>query len=149
MGITTGGRGDGFGFTGDIDISRRLQISLFSHSAWVILGQLGWYLYRWAYIAGCVRLTYYPVGQSPRTDTATVQSPHRRARVAGLKTGGRVSRRSLAENAMYRFKQLFGDRLASRQFETQVTEVHVRVAALNIMTYLGLSVSVSVGVTLS
>ena len=60
-----------------------------------------------------------------------------------------MSRRSLAENAMYRFKQLFGDRLASRQFETQVTEVHVRVAALNIMTYLGLSVSVSVGVTLS
>ena len=34
--------------------------------------------------------------------------------------------RSLAENAMYRLKQLFGDRLASRLFETQVTEVHVR-----------------------
>lgn len=57
--------------------------------------------------------------------------------------------RSLAENAMYRFKQLFGDRLASRRFETQVTEVHVRVAALNVMTYLGMPVSVPVGVSLS
>ena len=58
-------------------------------------------------------------------------------------------RRSLAENAMYRLKQLFGDRLASRLFETQVTEVHVRVAALNVMTYLGMPVSVPVRVILS
>ena len=36
-------------------------------------------------------------------------------------------------NAMYRFKQFFGDRLVSRQFDTQVTEVHARVAAMNIM----------------
>lgn len=57
--------------------------------------------------------------------------------------------RSLAENAMYRFKQLFGDRLAGRQFETQVTEVHSRVAALNIMTYLGMPVSVPRRVGLS
>lgn len=58
-------------------------------------------------------------------------------------------RRSLAENAMYRLKQLFGDRLASRLFETQVTEVHVRVAAMNIMTALGMPVSVCVGSTVS
>ena len=58
-------------------------------------------------------------------------------------------RRSIAENAMYRFKQLFGDRLASRQFETQVTEVQVRVAALNVMTYLGMPVSVPCRVILS
>lgn len=57
--------------------------------------------------------------------------------------------RSLAENAMYRFKQLFADRLASRRFETQVTEVHVLVAALNVMTYLGMPVSVPAGVSLS
>jgi len=56
-------------------------------------------------------------------------------------------RRSLAENAMYRLKQLFGDSLASRLFETQVTEVHARVAAMNIMTYLGMPISVRVGVT--
>ena len=57
--------------------------------------------------------------------------------------------RSLAENARYRFKQLFADRLASRRFETQVTEVHVRVAALNVMTYLGMPVSAPVGGSLS
>lgn len=54
-------------------------------------------------------------------------------------------RRSIAENAMYRLKQLFGDRLASRLFETQVTEVHARVAAMNVITYLGMPVSVRVG----
>jgi hypothetical protein len=58
-------------------------------------------------------------------------------------------RRSLAENAMYRFKQALGDRLASRLFETQVTEVQVRVAALNVMTYLGMPVSVPCRVILS
>jgi hypothetical protein len=57
--------------------------------------------------------------------------------------------RRIAETAMYRFKQLFGDRLASRLFETQVTEVHVRVAALNIMTYLGMPLSVPCRVILS
>lgn len=50
---------------------------------------------------------------------------------------------------MYRLKQLFGNRLACRRFETQVTAVHVRVAALNVMTYLGIPVSVPVRVSLS
>jgi hypothetical protein len=54
-------------------------------------------------------------------------------------------RRGLAENAMYRLKQLFGDRLASRLFETQVAEVRARLAAMNAMTYLGVPVSVRVG----
>lgn len=53
--------------------------------------------------------------------------------------------RSLAENAMYRLKQLFDGSLASRLFETQVTEVHVRIAAMNVMTYLGMPISVRVG----
>jgi len=44
---------------------------------------------------------------------------------------------------------LFGERLASRLFETQVTQVYVRVAALNAMTYLGMPVPAPVGVTLS
>ena len=55
--------------------------------------------------------------------------------------------RSIAENAMYRIKQLFGDKLASRLFETQVVEAHTRVAAMNIMTYLGMPISVRVGTT--
>lgn len=50
-------------------------------------------------------------------------------------------RRSLAENMIYRFKQL-GERLFSRRFERQVTECHVRVAILNTFTYLGLPQSV-------
>ena len=58
------------------------------------------------------------------------------------KTG--YHRRSIAENAMYRFKQLFGDKLASRRFDTRVVEAHARVAAMNIMTYLGMPVSVRV-----
>jgi hypothetical protein len=59
--------------------------------------------------------------------------------------GCNYHRRSIAENAMYRLKQLFGDSLASRIFETQKTEVHARVAAMNIMTYLGMPISVRVG----
>lgn len=58
-------------------------------------------------------------------------------------------RRSIAETGMYRLKQLLGERLASRLFETQVIEVHARVAALNVMTYLGLPVSVRAGGSLS
>jgi hypothetical protein len=55
--------------------------------------------------------------------------------------------RSIAENAMYRLKQLFGPGLASRLFDSQVGEVHARIAAMNEMTYLGMPVSVRVGVT--
>ncbi len=53
-------------------------------------------------------------------------------------------RRSLAENRMYRLKQL-GDTLYSRTFERQVTEAHVRAAILNTFTYLGMPESVRVG----
>ena len=55
--------------------------------------------------------------------------------------------RSIAENAMYRLKQLFGDSLASRLFETQVSEVHARLAAMNVMTYPGMPISVRVETT--
>ena len=65
--------------------------------------------------------------------------------LAGWKKSSGYHRRSLAENAMYRLKQLFGESLASRQIETQVTEVHARIAAMNIMTALGMPVSVRVG----
>lgn len=53
-------------------------------------------------------------------------------------------RRSLAENMMYRLKQL-GERLFSREFERQVVEAHVRVAILNQFTYLGMPQSARVG----
>jgi hypothetical protein len=56
-------------------------------------------------------------------------------------------RRSLAENARYRLNQLFGERLASRRFDTQVAEVQSRVAALNTLTALGMPVSAPLGVS--
>ncbi len=67
--------------------------------------------------------------------------------IATWKQASGYHRRSIAENAMYRLKQLFGDSLASRLFETQVTEVHARIAAMNVMTYLGMPISVRVGIT--
>jgi hypothetical protein len=47
-------------------------------------------------------------------------------------------RRSLAETAMFRLKTLFGAQLQARSFDAQVAEAHVRCAALNTMTRLGM-----------
>ena len=69
--------------------------------------------------------------------------------LAAWKKESGYHQRSLAENAMYRLKQLFGNHLASRLFETQVVEVHARIAAMNRMTYLGMPVSVRVEPTLA
>jgi hypothetical protein len=69
--------------------------------------------------------------------------------MAEWKEGSGYHRRNIAENTMYRLKQLFGDNLASRLVETRGTEVHARVAAMNVITYLGMPVSVRVGTILS
>ncbi|MET0624124.1 MAG: hypothetical protein ABW250_14160 [Pyrinomonadaceae bacterium] len=45
-------------------------------------------------------------------------------------------RRSLAETAMMRLKTIFSDRLKSREWRRQETELRVRRAALNRMTAL-------------
>jgi Transposase DDE domain len=42
-------------------------------------------------------------------------------------------RRSLSETGMFRFKTTFGDRLSSRNFDNQATEMFVKCAALNRM----------------
>ena len=63
---------------------------------------------------------------------------------SGWKNDSGYHRRSLAENMMYRLKQL-GDRLYSRTFERQVNEVHVRAAIINQFTYLGMPDSVRAG----
>ena len=62
----------------------------------------------------------------------------------GWKNDSGYHRRSLAENRMYRLKQL-GDKLLSRCFERQVVEAHVRVVIINTFTYLGMPQSVRVG----
>ncbi|SEM16346.1 hypothetical protein SAMN05216500_112128 [Acinetobacter sp. DSM 11652] len=45
-------------------------------------------------------------------------------------------RRSLVETKMHRIK-LLGDKLSARSFDSQVKEVHARVAVLNRFTELG------------
>jgi hypothetical protein len=47
------------------------------------------------------------------------------------KQDSRYHRRSLAETGMFRFKTTFGDRLSSRNFDNQATEMFVKCAALN------------------
>ena len=54
------------------------------------------------------------------------------------------TRRSLAENAVSRFKTLFGGRLWARTLESQQIEAFVKCAALNRMTGLGMPASVRV-----
>jgi hypothetical protein len=47
-------------------------------------------------------------------------------------------KRSLAETGMFRLKTLFGEKLSSRIFENQATELFIKAAALNMMTSLGM-----------
>jgi len=49
------------------------------------------------------------------------------------KKGSGYHRRSLAENAMYRFKTLTGNRLWARRTDSQATEVAIRVGVINRM----------------
>lgn len=53
-------------------------------------------------------------------------------------------RRSKAEVGMYRFKTIFGDRLANRKIEHQSTEARIKCACLNKLTSLGMPHSVKV-----
>jgi hypothetical protein len=94
----------------------------------------------------------------PRENAVPWEADHPRTQVlAEIEEKGVVQwkkdagyhRRSLAENAMYRLKQLFGEAVASRIFESQVNEVHARIVAMNKMTDLGMPASVRVGVTAS
>jgi hypothetical protein len=52
--------------------------------------------------------------------------------------------RSLAETAMSRMKQIFGGNLKNRLFHNQITEGYIRVAALNVMTALGMPDSIKI-----
>lgn len=62
----------------------------------------------------------------------------------GWKEESGYHRRSLAENMMFRLKQL-GDRLCSREFDRQVAESQVRAVIINTFTYLGMPQSVRAG----
>jgi hypothetical protein len=54
------------------------------------------------------------------------------------------TRQSIAENTMFRFKQVFGGRLWARRYATQRTEALVKCSILNRMTQLGMPETVRV-----
>ncbi|MCP6524824.1 IS5/IS1182 family transposase, partial [Klebsiella pneumoniae] len=54
------------------------------------------------------------------------------------------NRRSIAETAMYRMKQLLGDSLTLRDYDGQVAEAMAMVRALNRMTKAGMPESVRI-----
>jgi len=55
-------------------------------------------------------------------------------------------RRSLAETFMFRYKTIVGDRLSARKWQTQVTEVKIKLDAINRMTELGMPKSYKRGI---
>jgi len=55
------------------------------------------------------------------------------------------TRQSIAENTMFRFKQLFGGRLWARSLATQHSEAVVKCLVLNRMTHLGMPETVRIG----
>jgi hypothetical protein len=57
------------------------------------------------------------------------------------KTSG-YGKRSLIETTMFRFKTLFGGRLSSKLFFTQITEVAARLRLLNMFTNFGMPITV-------
>jgi len=58
--------------------------------------------------------------------------------------GTRHNRRSVAETAMYRVKQLFGGHLTLRDYDAQVGEAMAMIRALNKITHAGMPESVRI-----
>ena len=56
----------------------------------------------------------------------------------GWRTPSGCTRQSLAENAMFRFKAVFGGKLWARTFDNQRVEAAIKCAVLNQMTKLGM-----------
>jgi len=53
-------------------------------------------------------------------------------------------RRSLAEVTMFRYKTIIGDRINARKFENEKTEVRINCSILNVMTNLGMPISIKI-----
>lgn len=53
-------------------------------------------------------------------------------------------RRSLVEVAMFRYKTIIGDKINARKFENEKTEVRINCSILNVMTNLGMPISIKV-----
>lgn len=52
-------------------------------------------------------------------------------------------KRSLAETAMFRFKRVFGNQLASRCYQNQMTEAMIKCRALNLITKIGMPITMA------
>jgi hypothetical protein len=75
--------------------------------------------------------------QRPLPRDEALRTIRRHGRAAWKRAVG-YHRRSLAENAMFRIKTLFGSRLSARLFDSQATEAFLRCQAMNRMTQLGM-----------
>jgi hypothetical protein len=93
--------------------------------------------------AGAVAWPPLADGQ-PHPRTTILETMRQRGRKAWKQHSG-YHRRSLAETAMFRLKTLFGGHLKNHRFDTQTTEAYARLAAINIMTRLGMPETVVVG----
>jgi len=82
-----------------------------------------------------------PAWRGPRD--ATLRQIMTMGRYAWRVTSG-CTRQSLAENAVSRFKALFGPKLSARRFDNQRTEAMIKCSALNRMTHLGMPHSVRI-----
>ncbi len=71
---------------------------------------------------------------------ANLRQIQRQGRYAWRVANG-CTRQSLAENALFRFKALFGPKLRARRFENQKAEELMKCDMLNRMTSLGMTVS--------
>ena len=108
----------------------------------------GGYDYRTCYevIAGRKAQAVIPPGRTGRLHPQDERLRARGKNLRRIKKVGRKKwkkesrhhRRSLVETAMMRVKTVFGSSLSSRRFNNQATEMRVRCAALNRMTWLGM-----------
>lgn len=85
----------------------------------------------------------HPKDQRLRARDQNIQAIRKAGRKAWKKQS-RYHRRSLVETAFMRLKSIFGDKLRARKFDQQATEMFVRCAALNTMTYLGMPESFAI-----
>lgn len=83
----------------------------------------------------------------PRSNAALWEEGHPRNEAVGAlhdgkleewKTESNYHKRSVAETAMYRYKQLIGDKLRLRNYDAQAGEIYTAVKALNKITSLGM-----------
>lgn len=85
----------------------------------------------------------HPKDERLRARDANIRAVRQAGRKAWKKTS-KYHRRSLVETAFMRLKTVFGDKLSARHFDAQATEMFVRCAALNKMTWLGMPQSYAI-----